>query len=694
MLRARSRGNLNIVCAAVSLLTALANREAKAADEIATNQNELEEQASEAATSSEANSSERVVVRGKRAASDEHSSTSTVDEKRLRAAGANLNQLIESNPGVMVEQNGSEAEASNVVVRGMMPATLPVYFNGVPLNDESSGTAAIQDFAPWMLSGIELIRSPGAILGKAGAAGAVLLKARETHSNHLVARAEMGSFGYYRLGGGAGVSEQGKDAQIAAELSSSTNDYSYEDQRYGSTETKQRENADYTRGSFSAAGGVPLAGGMLRQIFIGSTLSQGVPGLAQQPAVSARSTQQRLILGSQYSRGCELESSKKCVWKAALYAGSSGSILHDPQSELGTSSSYSLEDQWQAGLDAELEYEILPQLEASFRFEERATQMMIQSVGVYKNDSSRITFGGFTGLKWQASSKFELLAEGGVRLQHTTFHADEKQLSSDNLATSTTQLPSTIRVSSRYRLSSWFDLRAQIASVSRTPTLGELYGLMPLVRGNPSLQVETSRSAELASKWTMPKQGVWDWGVGDLTLFYQDVVDLIGYRQSSQGTLRPFNLGLATNIGFEFEWQPRLFEEIQFRIYGTLMHSQVQNEDSQNGAQSVVPFRPQGIFGSDVEWNFEKLIPWLSRGDCGAAFRYLGDRYADPAGYTIIPEQLTIDLSLRFSPKSSPFLINFNVKNLLGTERYDWVGLPLAPRAFYLSLEWGSEQFR
>ena len=108
------------------------------------------------------------------------------------------------------------------------------------------------------------------------------------------------------------------------------------------------------------------------------------------------------------------------------------------------------------------------------------------------------------------------------------------------------------RVGLRWRVAPWLDLLGNVGRYTRVPTLAELYGVSPLVRGNAELVSESGIAADLGFRAESP-----DPSNGGVSAFFdgfgfvREVNDLIAYRRARFGVISPFNVQSARVYGVE-----------------------------------------------------------------------------------------------------------------------------------------------
>jgi iron complex outermembrane receptor protein len=78
---------------------------------------------------------------------------------------------------------------------------------------------------------------------------------------------------------------------------------------------------------------------------------------------------------------------------------------------------------------------------------------------------------------------------------------------------------------------------------------------------------------------------------------------------------------------------------------------------------------------------------WLARASLGVQLVYQSNRYGDPAGQLVIPEQTSLDLDAALLLLDRALWLKARVTDLLDAPRWDIVGFPLPGRSVFVSLE-------
>jgi outer membrane receptor protein involved in Fe transport len=84
--------------------------------------------------------------------------SSVVAGHRLSAPGLQAQDVLRTQPGVVVTESGGFGAPSAACIRGANAADTPVYLAGVRLNDDVGGTADLSMIPLWLIHRIEIYR--------------------------------------------------------------------------------------------------------------------------------------------------------------------------------------------------------------------------------------------------------------------------------------------------------------------------------------------------------------------------------------------------------------------------------------------------------------------------------------------------------------------------------------------------------
>ncbi len=580
----------------------------------------------------------------------------------VRQPGGTVGDALRRAPGVQLTDTGGLVTAT---VRGASASELPVYLAGIRINDEVSGVADLSTVPLWGLERIEVYRggAPDAA-DRLGIGGAVFLEPRRPRRAQGGAGAEIGSYGArsLRLFGGPA-----RGWLASFEASSATNDFPYVDDRGTRFTTaddvvRRRANADQSSRSLWLMGHEELGGGTLDLVASSYAREAGVPGLGVVPALHARVSQERRLLGVRTTAACAGEG--RCALSLSTAWVRAASTYDDPGAELGLGATRLTQAGERVEERAHVRWDVT----------DRAT--VAPDLAVARES---LVLEGGPGLRAaRLFSRVGVAAEArlGARLRARALVAGECHGTSTSDARLCDTSVITPRVSARVGGHA-LHVEAVLGRYARVPTLGELFGVSGTVRGAADLRPERGASAEVGGRATTRRVHLEVWAFGRLS------EDLLAYRQTALGYVRPYNVGRARTMGAEtvVQWIPMRWLSLGGAL--SLLDAR-DTTPARPQANDLLPYRARLVAAPRVEAVTETP---LGRVSGNVRYTYQASRTADPAGLIVLPAQGSLDAGLGVSALDERVTVRARGANLLGERRLDTVGYPLPGRAFYLALE-------
>ena len=240
------------------------------------------------------------------------------------------------------------------------------------------------------------------------------------------------------------------------------------------------------------------------------------------------------------------------------------------------------------------------------------------------------------------------------------------------------------RLGARVALGANLSVLTNAGHYVRVPTLGELYGVAPAVLGSADLRPETGDTLDLGLRYALgepsAERELWLEGFA----FARDARDLVAYRRSSLGVVRPFNVGRARVLGSELSVGARALHLLRADAAVTLMDAR----DRSRGrylANDYLPFLPRLVLSGHLA--AERRWSAAISTELGTRVRHIASRYADPAGLIVIPEQTTWDLEALAAFWDELLSVRAVLGNLADARTFDVVGMPQPGRSLWASLE-------
>ncbi len=618
----------------------------------------------------------------KRAPRDETAASSVISRDELQRPGATAGSVLQRVPGVQIQRSGGSSDLATASLRGTSSAQLPVYLGGIRLNDDVTGTADLSTIPLYAIERVEIYRghAPNAA-DRLGIGGAILFEPRLPHGPELRAGQRFGSYGEHSTELAVGFGDAKIGSLVSLRRSGARNDYPYLDDRgtrFDASDDveRRRPNSDVTTTDLFALGRWNLSTrSRVTWLYSGLAREQGVTGLAVRPAQHTRVDVARQLFGATWTSPCApgVVSCQVTVESTALLARSR---FHDPLLELGLGST----ELHQSGqrfserlrVEQQLGERSLLGLVAGVASETLELQRPDDATRHARRVTSTLGGQGKLGV----GDSLQLVGLG--RLDHETTDALSGTQSAPNLVG---------RLGARWHPIEQLEVFSNLGHAVRSPTLGELYGTSALVVGNPELAPEASNGFDLGALVTQRLAG---WSTRfEVFGFAQQVSQLITWRRSSFGEVRPYNVGKARLLGVEGAFGVGYREHLRFDQALTFLDARdvTPERTLQN---DILPFRARWVASSSADLRFspERLIEqW------GLTLRLFrrGARYAVPAGDVMLPGLTTVDVEGRIRPKCYPIWLRAAVVNLLDQQAQDLVGMPLPGRTYHVGLEYAWE---
>lgn len=622
---------------------------------------------------------------------DPDGASSVVREDRLESAGTTAADVLRAQPGVAVRETGGYGSLSTASIRGATAAQTPVYLAGIRLNDDLGGTADLSLVPVWLLRRVEIYRSGAPEESdRLGLGGAIFFEPRRPDGWDARGGLMVGSFGAAASYLRAGVGDRKAGALVGVRLEGAGNDYEYTDDRgtrfdASDDRTVRRTNADAQTWDVWTLGHVDVGGSATLDLVTQAVArEQGIPGISLFPTERARARLTRELAGVTSrviaSEHLTVTSTTSGVVTRAHYT--------DPLAEAGLGAGRvdvraARADQ---GLSARVtvteRIEVVPVLRGS-----------VETLGVDADDARVVraerSFGrGGLSVGVRPRDDLRLRATGSMECHGTLASgASLAALGRDRVSRDDAcgiAVPAA-RASAALG-DSRFALLANAGRYGRAPTLGELYGISGVVRGNDVLAAERGWTFDLGVRSEGDKRapsalrGAWV----DAFVFARFASDLVAYRRSSLGYVRPYNEGTARVLGAELGAGVR---PLSFLSAETALTVTDPRSTSATTTSTLLPYQSQVVSYTrlEVEGRPRAKIDPVAR--AGVAYRIESARVADQAGLVEIPAQGSLDADGSFSVYKDRVTFRLRAVNLLGQTRFDVVGYPLPGRAFYGSLE-------
>jgi vitamin B12 transporter len=609
-------------------------------------------------------------------ARDDFAASSAITGEKLRQPGASSADVLATVPGVQVSRTGSSSDLATASIRGATSAQTPVYLAGVRLNDDLTGSADLSTVPLALVRRVEVYRGSSPLeLDRASLGGAVLFEPLFEPLSRVAAGVGLGSFGARSAFVRGSVSGGRASSTLMLSREASENDWTFTD---ASGERRRRVNADFSAQSlWSMTRWDPSARVRILGVFHGYYREQGTPGRAALPDEQARATTDRLLGALNVRVDCAAKPrTGDCTLLLVTSALRTTSALSDPLREVIPAG-----EAWSSG----------DRLEQSARLVRRLTSAvtLVPSMTIARE---RID-AGYTGRSSVAASRVLLrpgfaaeLQLGGRTSVVGAAALERDSAASEGASERAVVLSPVLRAGVKANLNDWLQLRANLGHYSRTPTLGELYGVSASVRGNAALRAERGPSVDLgfAARHDARRFRV----QADVFAFAREASELIAYRQTGPASFSPYNVGRARLLGLESAVSLELWGFLALRGVATLLDPR-DVTPGRAARSELLPFRSRLVTVAESEvFTREPLgSRVVTRLAAGARFLHRASRYADSAGLLVIPRQAVLDLHGSASLWRDTLALRVALQNALDARELDAIGQPLSGRRLHVGVE-------
>ena len=606
---------------------------------------------------------------------------SVVTRDRLVGPGLEAQDVLRAEPGVVVTESGGFGAPATAAIRGATAVDTPVYLAGVRLNDDVGGTADLSLVPLWLIDRIEVYRGNAPLdADRLGPGGAIFFEPRRPSG-------DTGGVGYY--GGSWGASKgwayagtRAGPVHVLAGVSAdhATNRYPFTNDKgtlfeTGDDTAATRQNADETTLEGWSLARLELGGGATLDVVANAiTREQGVPSLAAVQTRAARERADRGLVGVAMSVPLGAERRVTLDARTAVLVG--GTTFSDPRGEL-SSSLHALhvvgrrvEQTVGATLEVTDALRLRPAATVAHEGIERDPDTI--ALGKAHREFARVA----VGAEERVTEGFALHALGSAECHHTGATPGEV---CDVLAP-TGRFGAEVGTR-RLRV------LANVGRYVRVPTLGEVYGVSDIIRGNPALAPETGATADLGVRAQTGRGATLQGAYVDAFVFARWADGLIAYERTGQGSVTPYNVGAARVLGAELLTGVALTPIVRLEVAVTTLDPR-DTSPARTTVNDVLPFRSRLIAAPRLRADWKRRSRDGVSG-IGGEVRgvYQSSRYTDPAGLGVIPQQATVDLEGDVSFFDGLLTARLRVADLFDALRTDVVGYPLPGRSVYAGLE-------
>lgn len=576
---------------------------------------------------------------------DATATLTTRDATQARAEAKDASELLNTLPGVSVQDSGGAGQRKTLTLRGASSNAVLVLLDGVPL--QGPGAAMDLSRVPVAaLEKLEVLRGGAAARYGPGAMGGVvnLVTRLPRDGARFFGDVTYGSFSTAQLSAGASASVLGGEglALVHGLRSEGTFEYLYDPQPAtpGNPLTVlKRVNNATTQGGGLLRFRRRFGATQLDLLTEGFYDERGLAGPVQNPSASAWQRSGRGTLSLRAQHDFDFGGSLAALaWGRVEDSTLSGSFFGGRTH----------------------------QLEAAAGGEALYTHL------VGRHGLTGLVTGGFDTL---AATRAHTWGRFGAMLADDVLFFDGAWVVSGSVRVDVAG-PFAVfspKLGTTVELPHGFSLKGNMGLASRPPSFSEMYVMQGTLLPNAELQPERAVTGDLGARWAHEKASL------GATGFVSSYSNLITYEYFPPNLARPYNFASALAAGVELEAEVTPFEWLCAQASYTWAHTENQQRDPRYFGKPL-PFRPEHRLHARVAGG-----PWFLQGHAELLFQT--QQATNRVGTLFVPARTFVNLGVTVTPWKQPRVsLSAELKNLLNTQTYDYDGYPLPPRAFFVTL--------
>ena len=595
----------------------------------------------------------------------------SIEREDLVSPGASLIDLLRRVPSVSIARTGGNADLATVSLRGGTSAQTAVYWGSILLNDGLTGTADLSLVPPMLLRRVDVYRGHAPIDVGGGLTGAIVLSPLLVTETAGSLTTTIGGYGERSLDGTLALGDGGSGAAVYVRAAEAAGNYSFVDDRGTRFDTsddveRTRVNADARSLDVWSTGRIEAGAFDVSVLVRNVAREQGVPGLGVLPAQLAR-TRSRQTTASVLTRA-RIDD----AWSvSAAVTGRLGrSQIADPAHELLLTGALTTVDGAGVGTRVATAFEA-EHLSAQGGFSLDATSLEVASDGVGVVAGRDLRARGFVSVAARPLEALDLRAEAAVTTE--TLRAPNASFTSESSPDA--------RLGFAARPHDALELFGTAGVYHRSPLIGERLGVSATVLGNAELRRELGGSMDAGARIAAELDAFAL--AAEATFFGRVAEDLIAYRRSSFGALRPFNVGSARVLGADVLAALSIASTV--RVGGALTLNDAHDTTESGLSNTRLPFVATVSASpfAGIEGSWDGLVRSAS---LTATFDARGERTADPAGLITLPATYDLGVEGVLSFDEGVGELRVRGSNLLNQRTTDLVGYPLPGTNIHASL--------
>jgi iron complex outermembrane receptor protein len=606
--------------------------------------------------------------------------SSVISRAKLEAPGLQAQDVLRTQPGVIVTESGGLGAPATAGIRGASAADTPVYLAGLRLNDDVGGTADLSSIPLWLIHRVEIYRGNAPLdADRLGAGGAIFFEPFRPTKRISGVGYYGGSWGASRYWAYHGSRVGRVSYLVGLSVDRATNRYPFENDQGTLLVSRERTTETRRNADTSTYDGWLLGRVELGRRFVLDWVSnvayreQGVPRLALLQSQAARQTTTRSI--GALSVSGPLDRAGDLMLDVRV-SGLHGAVdIDDSRRELA------LYTQRLSIDDERLEQQVAVSMNLSDRLRLRPVLQFAQEF-IDREPKNTLTRSSRQWARVAGNVEYELSENVIVRglVSGDCHHTQAKDNGYCDELAPTGRLGAEVRVRNT-------QLFASAGRYLRVPTLGEIYGVSGTVHGNRNLEPESGETLDVGLRTAAYPGDLVRKVYLDVFAFSRWADKLVAYTRTGEGFIRPYNVDAARVLGAEVLGGSRVTELVSFEVSATFMDPRDVSSNRMT-SNDVLPYRSKLLLAPRLRFDWSRSRPFGFSGAGGQiSTLYQSSRYADSAGLAVIGEQLTTDLEAYAQWFDGVLTVRGRVADLFDARRTDIVGYPLPRRSAYFGLE-------
>jgi iron complex outermembrane receptor protein len=608
--------------------------------------------------------------------------------------GRSAADALRGEVGLTVAESGGLGAAATASVRGATAAETPVYLAGVRINDDVAGAADLSTLPLWLIDRVEVYRGNAPLeADRFGIGGAIFFEPIRPREPLAGLGGLVGSYGSRAAWAFAATGGEEGGLLVGARLEGADNDYRVvndEGTLFDASDdhVEKLQNADTTGLDLWALGHARIGRGGTELVLNRFEREQGVPRLALVPTHASRQRTERTLAA--VTGKAPLGPSSALEARTALLV--TGTTLDDPLYELSlrTDRVELLGERLEQHLGARADLAEIATVRVAL---DVGPERLRRYEGTGPSGENPVLDARRLSARLAVHGDIEVLRGlalrplGALECQDTdTMTALAVTSDSADDSTGCDELEPTGRFGALGSFGE-FSAFAGVGRYVRVPTLGELYGMSVVVRGNPRLESETGTTLDVGARFTRRLDGeiapLW----AAASAYTRGANELVSFVRTAQGYVVPMNVGKSRVNGLEVEAGAGFLRHFSAEAAMTALDARDRTPDRQR-QNDILPYRPRLVVASGIRATTGATgLVWAEELTLRARHLYQASQYADLAGLAVIPEQHCLDLDASVAALEGGIVFSARISNVFDTARYDVVGFPLPGRSFFASLE-------